>query len=78
MAKFEIGDEVECVEKYANVKKGMTGRVVNVSSGNPPVLVAWDNFEGKGHNGDGTLKDKNGYWVYPKNITHAKFNLINE
>lgn len=78
MVRFERGDEVECVEAYAKVRKGMTGKVVAVDEGNPPILVAWDTFEGIGHNGGGFLKDANGYWVYPKNITHSALNLLNE
>lgn len=78
MAKFEIGDEVECVKDYVVVKKGMTGKVVNTNVGFPPILVAWDDFNGKGHNGGGKLTDKNGYWVFPENITHSNFDLVNE
>lgn len=78
MVRFEIDDEVECVEAYANVRKGMTGKVVVVNGGFPPILVAWNDFEGIGHNGGGLLKDANGYWVYPKNITHINLNLLNE
>lgn len=78
MVKFEIGDEVECVEGYQRIQKGMTGRVANINAGFPPILVAWDDFEGRGHMGGGRLKDSNGYWVHSENIAHVALNLLNE
>ena len=78
MEMFKVGDEVECVEGYKRIVKGMTGKVVATNQCYPPILVEWDDFKGRGHTGGGRLKDMNGYWIYTKNIIHGSLKLINE
>lgn len=78
MTKFKVGDSVECVSGYYHITIGMTGTIRGINKDNPPVLVEWDQFEGKGHSGRGLTPNNNGYWVFPKHLKHPVFSLENE
>lgn len=78
MTDFKIGDFVECIEKYNRISVGMTGIIRNIdNTGVPPILVEWDSFEGRGHDGSCGLPD-NGYWVHTRDLRHSTFTLENE
>jgi len=66
---FKIGDKVECITDYLEIKIGIKGVIRHlIVGGTPPIGVEWERNIIKGHNLSGTIKNNRGYYVYPLNI----------
>jgi hypothetical protein len=63
--EFQVGDRIECVNKYSYISVGMQGVIVKVSSLN--IGVSWDNFT-KGHGCDGNCDIGTGYYIMRDNV----------
>lgn len=68
---FRVGDFVVAIHDYPdgnkNLKSGMTGEVVNLNGGHPPIGVRWDEYI-EGHTCDGHCLTGFGWCVNPEDI----------
>jgi hypothetical protein len=63
--EFQIGDRVECVNKYAHISVGMQGVIVEVSSVN--IGVSWDTLT-SGHSCSDKCDGGTGYYIMRDNV----------